>query len=217
MPNTKQFFRPRISLMTLLLLVAIFAMGIVIWQLNAELIPLRTEVRKLRDENGQLTIDQPEKIHAIQMGTDYPLAWKWRVYIPEGRKVRIAHINHQISEDTPPDARDRLPESKNDHILSGPKEYVVTVKLDKMPDGRWRSGVSCDGVTTYQIVPDDASKWLKSHSSGSSIAQVDRKVSVESAGEALVLLRRRVFYNRGQIPPVNKPAETDGLLVWLDE
>lgn len=210
MHDTKPTRRPRITLRTLLLLVPIFAMGLVIWQSNADLESLRTEVRKLRDETGQLTIDDPEKIHAIQIVTDYPLAWKWRIYIPEGRKVRIANYNHQISKDGLPEANNGLP-------LIGPKEFVVTVKLDKQPDGRWRSGVSCDGQTTYRIIPDGATSWLDEGESGSQFKQVHRDVSVEQAGEPLVLLRKRVFYDRGQIPPVNEPAKTDGLLVWLAE
>ncbi len=211
MHDSEPIRRPRISLQTLLLLVTVIAMGLVIWQLNAELEPLRKEVRKLRDETGKLTINDPEKIHAIQMVTDYPLAWKWRVYIPAGRKVRVAHQTYGIS-------KDGLPESNGGSYLTGPKEFVVTVKLDKQPDGRWRSGISCDGATKYRVFADDATTWLTKGLSGSQSKQVHRVVSVEQTGEPLVLLRKRVFYNRrGQIPPANEPAQTDGLLVWLAE
>ena len=147
---TRQF---RISLRTLLLLVPLVAMGLVIWQSKTELGSLRTEVRKLRDETGQLTIEDPEKIHAIQIATDYPLAWKWRIYVPDGRTVRVANRNHHIPKDS-------IPETKNGLSLAGPNEFVVTVKIDKQPDGRWRSGVSCDGQTTYLILPDDATCLL---------------------------------------------------------
>ena len=201
--------RPRISLLTLLLLLTIFAMGIALWQANSELIPMREEVQALRDETGQLTISDVEQIHAIQMATDYPLAWRWRVYIPEGRKVRLAHETHQIS-------KEELPEA-NGHEIAGPGEFVVTVTLDKQPDGKWRSSLSCDGVTTYRLFPEDANRWLTEGGSGSQFEQVFRTVSVERSGEPFVLLRKRVFYNRGQIPPSNEPALTDGLLVWLSE
>ena len=211
MHDSKPTRRPRISLQMLLLLVTIISMGLVIWQLNAELGPLRKEVRKLRDETGQVTINDPERIHAIQMVTDYPLAWKWRVNIPSGRKVRVAHQTHRIP-------KDGLPASNNGSYLIGPKEFVVTVKLDKQPDGRWRSGISCDGVTTYRVFADDATAWLTKGESGSQSKGVHRVVSVEQPGEPLVLLRRRVFYDRGgQVPPANEPAHTDGLLVWLCE
>jgi len=184
-------------------------MAFALWQANSELMPMREEVQALRDETGQLTISDVEQIHAIQIATDYPLAWKWRVYIPAGRRFRLAHQTHQISKEGLPEA--------NGLNISGPKEFVVTVKLDKQPDGRWRSGVSCDGVTTYQAFPEDANRWLTEGQAGSQFKQVHRTVSVEKPGEPFVLLRQRVFYNRGQIPPANEPARTDGLLVWLSE
>ena len=209
MHDSKPTRRPRISLQTLLLLVTIVAMALVIWQLNSELIPMREEVQTLRDETGQLTISEAEKIHAIQMATDYPLAWKWRVYIPDGRKVDLSHHTHQIPKES-------LPKT-NGHEIAGPGEFVVTVKLDKQPDGRWRSSLSCNGVTTFQIFPEGASGWLTEGHSGSQFKQVHRTVSVEKSGEPFVLMRKRVFYKRGQIPPANEPALTDGLLVWLSE
>ncbi len=171
---------------------------------------MRKEVQRLRDETGQLTIEDPKRLHAIQMPTDYPLAWKWRVYIPAGRNVRLSHHTHQIS-------KEGLPKTYNGSKIFGPKEFVVTVKIDKQPDGQWRSGVSCDGITTYRIFPEDAIRWLNKGSAGSTIKQVHRDVSMEQAGEPLVLLRKRVFYKRGQVPPANEPTETDGLLVWLAE
>lgn len=170
---------------------------------------MRDELQALRDETGQLTISDEEQIHAIQIATDYPLAWKWRVFIPEGRQVRLAHQTHQISKAGLPEA--------NGLEISGPGEFVVAVKLDKQPDGRWRSSLSCDGVTTYRLFPEDAIKWLTEGHSGSQFKQVHRTVSMEKSGEPFVLMRQRVFYSRGQIPPANEPALSDGLLVWLSE
>lgn len=202
----------------MLLLVTIIAMGLVVWHSNAELVQwrnevqkLRNEVQKLREETGQLTITDPEKIHAIQMVTDYPLAWKWRVYIPAGRKVHIAHKTHRIS-------KEELPKANGGPSLVGPKEFVVTVNLDRQPDGTWRSAISCNNVTVREVIPEDATTWLTKGESGSWSEQVRRAASVEQTGEPLVLLRRRVFYGRvGQVPPVNEPAFTDGLLIWLAE
>ena len=180
-------------------------------RLNLELGPLRKEVRKLRDETGQFVIDDPEKIHAIQLATDYPLAWKWRVYIPAGRSVCLAHQNFQIP-------KGELPQTNAGPYLTGPKELVITLKLDKEPDGRWRSGISYEGLTQYQIFPDDATTWLVKGSSGYLCQGVSRTVTVQQASEPLVLLRQRVFYDKGgAVPPENEPAQTDGLLVWLGE
>ena len=210
MPDPKTSRSPRFTLRTFLIAVAIFAAMVVIFQLSSELYALRREVRKLRAETGQLTIYYPKKLHAIQMATDYPLAWKWRIYVPGGRTVRVASQNHHISKNS-------LPSTKNGLTLSGPDEFVVTVKLDKEPDGRWRTSVSDGGSTIFFIFPEDATQWLNKGHAGSMIGQVGREVAVEQADQPMVLLRQRVYYDTGQIPPANEPEETDGILVWLAE
>lgn len=211
MNDSKPAHRLRLSLKSMLVAVTMIAIAFAFIQLSSELRPLRTEVQRLRDETGQLTIENRKRIHAIQIATDYPLAWKWRVYIPAGKKVRVAHQNHKIP-------KDGLPQAKDTYYLSGPLEFVVKVTIDKQPDGKWRTAISRDGITSYRTFPEDAITWLTKGDSGSSLRQVGRSVSVEETGRPMVLLRKRVFYNSGgSIPPTNEPAETDGLLIWLAE
>jgi hypothetical protein len=80
-------FRPRISLISALLLMTIVGMAMVIAQLWHEVGPLRKEVRALRNEVGRLSIDDPTKVHAIEVRTNEQLSWKWRVWVPENAKV----------------------------------------------------------------------------------------------------------------------------------
>lgn len=145
------------------------------------------------------------------MDTDYPLAWKWRVFIPQGRRVRLVHRNHEIPKDD-------LPATNAVAPLAGPKELIVTLKLDKQPDGRWRSGLTYAGLTSYALFPDHATTWLTEGESGWQDKGVTKTVSMEQAGQPLLLLRRRVFYAAGgAMPPEIEPAQTDGLLVLLTE
>ena len=81
-------FRPRISLLSALLLMTIVGMCIVIVQLWREVVPLREEVRSYRNELGFLTIDDRTRIHGIQVPTRED-GWKWRVYFPPGGDYKL--------------------------------------------------------------------------------------------------------------------------------
>ena len=79
-------FRPRISLLSALLFMTIAGMAIVIVQLWREVGPLRAEVRRLRNELGVLTVENPSRLHAIEVRTKDEMIWKWRIWVPERRR-----------------------------------------------------------------------------------------------------------------------------------
>ena len=81
--------RPRLSLLSLLLLVAVAATSLMSVQLWREVGPLRVEVRRLRNETGQLTVVDPEKIYAVAIATMDENTWKWRVHLPAGHNYRL--------------------------------------------------------------------------------------------------------------------------------
>ncbi len=82
-------FLPRISILNALLLMTIVAMAIVIVQLWREVVPLRAEVRSLRQQAGVLAIDDPSAVQAVGVPTDVEDIYKWRVYVPNRRDVLL--------------------------------------------------------------------------------------------------------------------------------
>src|SRR5882724_1348501 len=89
--------RLRLSLLNLFCLTAIVALSIVIALLWREVVPLRTEIRQLRNEVGKLTIDDPTKVAVIQFHqNDDELTWRWRVWIPAGHSYRLRWIDAAI-------------------------------------------------------------------------------------------------------------------------
>jgi hypothetical protein len=80
-------FRPRISILTALLLMTILAMAIVIALLWREMVPMRAENKQLNEERGTLVLDDKQKLHAIRIpdrfaGDDRT---SFRVYVPDGQ------------------------------------------------------------------------------------------------------------------------------------
>lgn len=114
--------RPRVSLLSLLLLVAVAALGMATFLLWRELAPLRAEVQQLRAETGRLTIRDPSKVHAIQVETGDDNEWKWRVRVPAGKRYMFKRRS------------DNVPGSGFPSLVggSGPLtegEYVITYSI----------------------------------------------------------------------------------------
>lgn len=59
-------------------------------ELLAELSPIREENAKLRAEQGALTIEDPDKVHAIQIVDPRDGVWSYRVYLPPGHSYYLA-------------------------------------------------------------------------------------------------------------------------------
>ena len=78
-------WRPRFSLLTVLLLITIAGMAIVIVQLWRAVGPLRREVETLRAEVGVLGIDDASKIHVVQVKSPGSFHWTWRIWLPKAR------------------------------------------------------------------------------------------------------------------------------------
>lgn len=91
MTQSKPTFRPRFSLLTLALLMTIVALSVTVAMMYRELAPLRSEVARYRQELGLLTIDDAErdKIHAVAVESERENEWRYRIYLPEGKKYRL--------------------------------------------------------------------------------------------------------------------------------
>jgi hypothetical protein len=89
-------FVPRISLLSAILLTTIFGMGIVIFVQWRELGPLQSEVRQMRTQLGLLTIEDPSRVHAIEVRQPDSNLWRWRIYLPFGRKYRLVEFGGRL-------------------------------------------------------------------------------------------------------------------------
>lgn len=150
--------RPRLSLSTALLLLTIVGMAIVMVRLWIEVEPLRADNRRLRGEIGELTVDDPTKIYAMQLSRAGFRSWRFRVYLPvtSSQKpywLRIATAGIPLSGpaeqwsgsgSTLPSGEhvidvDVLPEKDSDGrnivvVTRGTDESHTSMKSDQYPD-----------------------------------------------------------------------------------
>src|SRR3954462_9081750 len=82
-------FRPRFSLLTVILLMTVVGLTIIVAMFWREIGPLRADNRRMRDELGYLNIDDPTKAYAVQLKTLGDDTWKWRIYLPPGGKYQL--------------------------------------------------------------------------------------------------------------------------------
>jgi hypothetical protein len=212
--SLKPAFGPRFSLLTVLLVMTIAGLSLVIWRQWREVGPLRAEVRRLRNEVGELSIDDRTKVYAIRIPTKEPLSWKWRVWLPDATGGVIHFHFGEV-------ARDGFPDS---HHSSGlglhAGEHVIELKVFRDPvSGKWKA--SCAGTTT--TLSEAGTEWFtgKMRMSTSDGVGIET-VGMEPGKNTLVLMRHRVALEKdagGPFSPrdfVKDSSPAPGFIIWLE-
>jgi hypothetical protein len=166
------------------------------------------ENRKLRSELGLLDIDDPRKIHAIQVPTVESMSWKWRLHLPAQRKCSLQIVTQDIPEKGFP--------THGAWGFTTPEEpFTLTVAMRRDHLGQWQVVATDRGGTMRTGIPDKDASWLiKSDgyvSQGVGIGETQRF----ALGQPVELLRLRVYKRNpgGGSSPPKEPCQ--GLLVWL--
>lgn len=202
-------FRPRLSLLTALLLTTIAGMAIVIVQLCREVGPLRTEVRQLRAELGRLWIEDESKIHAIQVRQDEELTWRWRVWIPQGEDIWL----HLQWGDVPKTGVPSQYTAGNLH----PGEQWIVLKARRNPkDNTWMYRLETPTSSETCSLRDDQHgfDWKRSTWTGEGVR--NSTAVFDDAIKRIILQRHRVgqFSSSRDLGKVQGP--TPGFIIWLE-
>jgi hypothetical protein len=229
-------FRPRISLITVLLLMTVAGMAIVIAQLWREVGPLRAENKRFNEERGTLVLDDRNRLHAIRIPARFAGEGRtsFRVYVPpEQFYLAFVHVNDVPKAGLP--ERKKLPGHVG--ILGGsqgrlfarlgPGEHIVTVRTVSRGDRsdiqlivKFASpNISLDAsaMTPKNRWPTVAPETYSVFSGGVGAATV-----AADGREPLVLMRRRIMgvaqesvHVSYQIP--EPEFSLDGLLLWVEQ
>ena len=148
--------RPRVSLLSLLLLTTTAALAVGLYRaredntrLEALFGPLEAENKRLRAEQGVLTIEDPKQIHAIQIADPRDDVWSFRVYLPPGHDYYLAGQANKLpmNGEPPrygPGPPPGLSTTKNGVSDRGgvmtangcsPGEHLISVALDRNDQG----------------------------------------------------------------------------------
>jgi hypothetical protein len=159
--------RLQFSLATLILLVTIAALVVALWTTSQRWKKDVAELQKLRDLVGELTISDPDKVHAIRVPSTGQLKWQWRVYLPAGRQFRLRLITGDVPRAGVP-APGKAVGMYGFLDCSG--EFLLSANVEKNRRGTWVLAASAppswDGSNPF---PND--EWLSG--GGWSISQIE--------------------------------------------
>jgi len=197
--------RPRFSLLTLLLVTTIAALGVTVWQLGREVVPLREEIRRLRDEVGDLVVEDKSKFCAIRARTDEYLTWKWRLWIPPGQTYVLKYKSGKISEK----AFDTYSASGTMYFEES-GEYWVAYRIRKDPrDGRWYGNLSREGGAMGK----DLHEWVEWQNVATSTRGVGYKTISREVVSPFTLIRHLVR-NSDEADEYEFPSP--GFEIWIE-
>ena len=214
-PTTRPRFRlPRFSIRTMLMVNTMLVMAFTIVLLAMKVVPLQREVRQLRSEAGYLTIDDPTKLHAIQIETESPLVWKWKVWIPDdGRQYWFNGIAGEIPAE---DETQKLTGGMSLTEIAG-SEVIVTAKVYQDLHGKWQLSTGAGGGEVLHPLTEEEVAMLR-NTRGASWQGIGNWTASFDSGESPVILTRRRFapkdasYIDGGIVSSKGP----GVLVWIN-
>jgi hypothetical protein len=201
--------RPRISILTALLLMTILGMALAIVQLWRELVPLRAELRQLRDETGRLSISDPQKMHAIGVRTNEPLLWKWRIWVPEGAKVFLgAKWGDVPATGVPTNAQmDQL----------DPGEQWIEMRVDQDPkDNSWRASLESKRWKHPIPLPPESCWWTWPNAGLMIDGVLFETGSEGKPGEPFIVTRDRRDQSNGSVQLQSSKAPSAGFIIWLE-
>lgn len=193
----------RFSLRTTLLLFTIAAMAFTIWRLNAELSPLRAENRRLRNEVGELAIEDESLFHAIAVRTSEDYFWKWRIWIPKGHSYKLIYQADSASQYG-------SGESTSAFTISEPGEHWVEYRISRDPvSGKWMDRM----LTEQGSVGSSQQDWVDWPDKTSTTDGVGRNTESVPAGQKVVLIRCRVSQGN-RVDQNGVPSA--GFIIWLE-
>jgi hypothetical protein len=213
---------PQFSLRTTLVLFIVLAVGVSLWLSKKQ----ADENRRLQEENqslhaqlrgvlGELEIKDADrnKLQAIAIRTLEPMTWKWRVYIPPGRKFNLHHEIRGVADNNLPDRG-----SFCGPIPAGEQIMTVALRKDQAKDDEWQWIVKCGSCECGPVLTGRYAAWINRPSNVAANWAGQHQPTIAPPDRPLEMLRYRSFPLLG----VGQGSQSltgvgDGILVWIQE
>ncbi len=99
-PEPTPPLRPQISLLSLLLLTALVALGLALWGESSRRLPLEREIKALQLEVGEVTVADPTRMYVqpLERSIDSRMHFRWRAYVPPERAAEVTIEVQQLDK-----------------------------------------------------------------------------------------------------------------------
>jgi len=172
------------------------------------------EIDQLRKELRFLDMSDQENVHVIAMESNQNMVWKWRIFIPIGKKFNLRSVVGTITDRSFPEGAMVTP------IEHG--EGVLTCSVTRNAGGDWDQNIRyVSGVhvlTSTTKVFDSSMAWYGKNGSSNTAGSITTSMGQLSfsGDHRIELLRFRRWIH--DTPNVKRaPTEpADGILCWLE-
>ncbi len=202
----------RFSLRALVLLTTIAAMvvGLITLNRNNRKLAdrnkaLTKENQRLRDELGELSVDDDTQLHAIQTSGGEDLEWEWRVWVPKGHEYRLRGDGGRIP-------KEGWPTEGGTIFLRTAGEYVIRYRIFRDPrNDKWYGSLSTRGGSVGKDLQEWV-EWGSSTSRGSGVGATTQAFSNDK--DKIVELCRHLVSQQESTDKIEDPAS--GFVIWLE-
>ncbi|MCO6455248.1 MAG: hypothetical protein J5I93_08100 [Pirellulaceae bacterium] len=191
------------SLLTLLLLMAVVGSWSAWYRTRSQNDWYRRQIDILRDLAGELVVNDPGRIAAVEVPPMWHSERRWEVYLPEGHEYRLKAATAGIGERQFPDAEREVSLAAGRHVIglleADQREWTqFTVEVDGQRVWPAIEPVSRTGNTSGQSDPAERSQQFP----------LDRPL----------VLKRLRYADLSQPPAPNTPTQWSdrGLLLWIE-
>ena len=195
----------RFSLLSLLLLTGLIGVSVSHFRLTAEIQRLQQQNNELKKELGYIAIEDPKKAYTRELASLDATQWRFRVYLPPGKRYHLRIRDEWVDEDFPRSTSGSGP-------IQPEGEFTLTVGFSQDALGRWQVRITMPGNSQMSTIQEEKSKWLAdprfvgSNPLGGTQTELDPDKRVQ-------LIRWRAESTRqGETP--KSPA--DGFMIWLE-
>lgn len=224
-PEPKPRLRPRISLLSMLLLTGLIACGIVITLQARELAPLRIENKRLRSEVGELSIEDTKRLHGIRVATTDDNHWRFRVLVPDQRRYWFGCMSDRIPKGNGYEGwvineGENIPLGGDGTVIETGEHLIDVYFSDDAARDQIRVKVLLDGETAFtQVLEEQDHDWIRHNGWQERFASrefLDFRTVSPQHGQALVLARYRAQHvDRDSEPPWLHALESAGPKVMV--
>jgi hypothetical protein len=207
--------RFQFSLRSLLLFTLFTALVLTSVLMHRRLSEAERELVKLRNVAGYLKIDDESKLYAIALDTYERHTWKWRIYMPKGKKYRWKMTAGDIpSNGIPNNDKVWIIDPVSKPTVEG-GEQIVSLAIRKDSENHWIMPLSVNsgGVINWGSVPEELMSKIRSAGSCEECLGKGGAIACDF-DKPIVFLRRYIT------PSAGTPYDNErlpGIMMWLEE
>jgi hypothetical protein len=204
--QTRSAKKLQFSLQTIMLFTAVVAVFVAYFRTRDETAQLRRQLPGLREAARELIVHDPEQYAVVQHQPRWYDEFRWRIYLPEGRRYELFLATEKIEN-----SNKGLPPATGKFELT-PGEHELEIQQIREADDSWQVRILVDGETA--LTQKHPESWHPGvGSSGGSEFSSSQQQAVE---QPLILFQRRFHEPTKGGGSQTPQVPSNGVMLWIE-